>query len=560
MNETRKLAGLINILLLVAIIFSFGVIVMSSSGTESDYLDLKASPIEEVSDGWAVLNENGDIAEFDRFFRRLNTNEISLSRIFVFSEDTEKNMLSFVAYNCSVEVLQDGNLVYSRIFDDESRFLLVEYDVRCLLNVRPNEASEITVHMKSTSPITVSPFYFGSAEDTVLESVRENLPIIVLVTAFMTIIATMAIIGIVGRKKSFLPKPFINFLFFLGICSLWMLMNVRLLVNFGLNPAFMGIAAYELFMFLPISLSIFLYSAFSRMRIMDFVLFVISFVNLIVINILHFAGVSSLVSTAISTISIIVIGLVILIIQSVDEFLKQKRIFLVVFLVGLISLVIGSVMELVTYFAEYITRFSPFFILGLLIFNFSQMTLLLRRFFGIINESLHAGDYLSMAKTDTLTGLGNRRALEMYISELASSHEPSIRVGCIVCDLNDLKITNDRYGHDVGDKLIKDFAQCLKECFENRGVPFRTGGDEFYVLFSDVEVDMSAMMRRLLIGIEGTATDSEVRISCSRGCYADYVPSHNEAAIWDIIKLADAEMYKQKRADRQARLKAGIQR
>lgn len=560
MNETRKLAGLINILLLVAIIFSFGVIVMSSSGTESDYLDLEASPIEEVSDGWAVLNENGDIAEFDRFFRRLNTNEISLSRIFVFSEDTEKNMLSFVAYNCSVEVLQDGNLVYSRIFDDESRFLLVEYDVRCLLNVRPNEASEITVHMKSTSPITVSPFYFGSAEDTVLESVRENLPIIVLVTAFMTIIATMAIIGIVGRKKSFLPKPFINFLFFLGICSLWMLMNVRLLVNFGLNPAFMGIAAYELFMFLPISLSIFLYSAFSRMRILDFVLFVISFVNLIVINILHFAGVSSLVSTAISTISIIVIGLVILIIQSVDEFLKQKRIFLVVFLVGLISLVIGSVMELVTYFAEYITRFSPFFILGLLIFNFSQMTLLLRRFFGIINESLHAGDYLSMAKTDTLTGLGNRRALEMYISELASSHEPSIRVGCIVCDLNDLKITNDRYGHDVGDKLIKDFAQCLKECFENRGVPFRTGGDEFYVLFSDVEVDMSAMMRRLLIGIEGTATDSEVRISCSRGCYADYVPSHNEAAIWDIIKLADAEMYKQKRADRQARLKAGIQR
>ena len=109
-------------------------------------------------------------------------------------------------------------------------------------------------------------------------------------------------------------------------------------------------------------------------------------------------------------------------------------------------------------------------------------------------------------------------------------------------------------------QLIKDFAQCLKECFENRGVPFRTGGDEFYVLFSDVEVDMSAMMRRLLIGIEGTATDSEIRISCSRGCYADYVPSHNEAAIWDIIKLADAEMYKQKKADRQARLKAGITR
>ena len=370
----------------------------------------------------------------------------------------------------------------------------------------------------------------------------------------------MAIIGIVGRKKSVLPKPFINFLFFLGVCSMWMLMNVRLLVSFGFSPAMMGIGAYELFMFLPLSLSIFMYSAFNRMRVLDFALFIASFVNLIVMNILHFAGIASLVSTAITTITIIVIGLVILMIQSVDEFLKEKKSLLIVFMVGLVSLVIGSVMELVTYFAEYITRFSPFFILGLLIFNFSQMTLLFRRFFGIINEGRHAGDYLSMAKTDILTGLGNRRALEMYITELANSHQPSIRVGCIVCDLNDLKITNDRYGHAAGDKLIKDFAQCLKECFENRGVPFRTGGDEFYVLFSDVEVDMSAMMRRLLIGIEGTATDSEIRISCSRGCYADYVPSHNEAAIWDIIKLADAEMYKQKKADRQARLKAGITR
>lgn len=560
MEQTRKIPSLINILLLVAIVFSFGVIVMSSSGTAADYLDLRTSPVDEVSDGWAVLSENGDIAEFDRFFRRLSTNEISLSRIFVFSEDAKKNMLSFVAYNCSVEVFQDGNLVYSRIFDDDSRFLLVEYDVRCLLNVRPNEASEVTVHLKSTSPITVSPFYFGSAEDTVLESVRENLPIIVLVTVFMTIIVTMTIIGIVGRKKSVLPKPFINFLFFLGLCSMWMLMNVRLLVSFGFNPALMGIGAYELFMFLPLSLSIFMYSAFNRMRVLDFSLFIASFVNLIVMNILHFAGVASLVSTAITTITIIVIGLVILIIQSVDEFLKEKRSLLIVFLVGLVSLVIGSVMELVTYFAEYITRFSPFFILGLLIFNFSQMTLLFRRFFGMINEGRHAGDYLSMAKTDILTGLGNRRALEMYITELANSHASSIRVGCIVCDLNDLKITNDRYGHAAGDNLIKDFAQCLKECFENRGVPFRTGGDEFYVLFSDVEVDMSAMMRRLLIGIEGTATDSEIRISCSRGCYADYVPSHNEAAIWDIIKLADAEMYKQKKADRQARLKTGITR
>ena len=560
MEDTRKIPNIINILLLIALIFSLGVIVMSSSGTKSDYLDLRATPLEEVSDGWAVLSENGDIADFDRFFRRLSTNEISLSRIFLFSDDVRKNTLSFVAYNCSVEVFQDGALVYSRVFDDESRFLLVEYDVLCPLDVRPNEASEVTVHLKSTSPITVSPFYFGSAEDTVFSSVMDNVPIIVFVTIFLTIVVTLSIVAIIGRKNSVIPKPFLNFMFFLSVCSLWMLMNTRLLVNFGFNPAVMGMGAYELFMFVPISLSIFMYSAFDRMKKLDFIMFVTSIVNLIVMNILHFSGVASLVSTIITTIGIIVAGMIILIIQSVDELLRVKKILLVIFVVGLASLIAGAVMELVTYFAEYITRFSAYFILGLMIFNFSQLSLLFRRFFGIINEGRHAGDYLSMAKTDILTGLGNRRALEMYISEIANSQNSAIRVGCIVCDLNDLKITNDRYGHAAGDKLIKDFAQCLKECFENRGVAFRTGGDEFYVLFSDVEVDMAAMMRRLLIGIEGTSTDTEYRISCSRGCYADYVPSHNEAAIWDIIKLADAEMYKQKKADRQARIKAGIQK
>ena len=64
---------------------------------------------------------------------------------------------------------------------------------------------------------------------------------------------------------------------------------------------------------------------------------------------------------------------------------------------------------------------------------------------------------------------------------------------------------------------------------------------------------MSAMMRRLMIGIEGSNTSTDYKLSCSSGCYADYVPSHNEAAVWDIIKFADAEMYKQKKKDREAR-------
>ena len=555
MSDDRRFANTVNVLFYVTLLFVFGVIIMASSSMRSNFLNLKARPLEQVNDGWSVLYENGDIEDFTDFNKRLDTDEIYLSRIFIFPQNKAEDTLSFVSYNCSVEVFQNDIPIYSVGFDDEnSGFILAEFDVRCRLTVIPGEASEITVHLKSTSELSVSPFFFGSEGDTVLKSVRDNYPIIIYVMASFTVIISMAVIGITGRKRRLITKPFLFFLLFMAVCSMWMLMNVRILPNFGFDPIMMGIAAFELFLCIPLAFSVFMYYVFNRLRKLDLFLFFASLVNLVVLNVLHFAGIKSGVYTIFSTIIIIGIGLLILVVQCILDYLNEKKSFFLVLVAGLLALLGGSVMELVTYFKEYITRYSEFFIIGLLLFNFSQMALLIKRFFEIIDEGRQASDYLSMAKTDPLTGLGNRRALDFYISEIANNPASVIRVGCIVCDLNDLKQTNDLYGHVAGDQLIKDFAKCLTECFENRGVPFRTGGDEFYILFSDVEVDMSAMMRRLVIGIEGSSPDAEYKISCSSGCYADYVPSHNEAAIWDIIKLADTEMYKQKKLDRQARL------
>ncbi len=557
MSDNRRIANFVNALFFMTILFALGVIVLASGGSKAGFINLKTSNLESVNDGWSVLNEDGDIEEFSAFRKRLDTNEIYLSRIFIFPDNRKMDTLSFVAYNCSVEVLQDDLPIYSVGFgEDDSAFLLAEYDVRCNLNVIPGEASEVTVHLKSKSPITVSPFFFGSAEDTVLSSIRESLPVVLFVTVSFTLVISMSIIGLFGRKRRIIPKPFLNFLLFLSICSLWMLSNVRPMSSFGVSPVIMGIGAYELFMCMPLSFSIFMYSTFSRLKKLDLGLFFASLVNIVVLNVLHFSGVASLVSTLMSSIVIIIASLVLMVVQSFMEFLGEKKSILIMLLSGLFAMFAGSVMELITFFTEYITRFSVFFIVGFMLFNFSQMALIIKRFFEIVDEGRQANDYLSMAKTDPLTGLGNRRALDLYISEISNKPTSVIRVGCIVCDLNDLKITNDIHGHVVGDQLIKDFAKCLSECFENRGVPFRTGGDEFYILFSDVEVDMSAMMRRLEIGIEGSSPGAEYRISCSSGCYADYVPSHNEGAIWDIIKLADAEMYKQKKLDRQARMES----
>lgn len=78
--------------------------------------------------------------------------------------------------------------------------------------------------------------------------------------------------------------------------------------------------------------------------------------------------------------------------------------------------------------------------------------------------------------TDPMTGVRNRRAFD----EFEESHVYTYPYGYVMCDINGLKTVNDTLGHDEGDKLITDVAECLSEAFGHNRV-FRLGGDEFAV-------------------------------------------------------------------------------
>ena len=86
-----------------------------------------------------------------------------------------------------------------------------------------------------------------------------------------------------------------------------------------------------------------------------------------------------------------------------------------------------------------------------------------------------------MAYVDALTELGNRAA---FIEELDIC-EKNPNVACVVLDVNNLKLCNDRYGHHEGDKIISDAAECIQNAFGGLGKCFRIGGDEFSVLIQN---------------------------------------------------------------------------
>lgn len=551
--KNEKWINIFNAFLLLAVVMAaIAVISILSSGEKSKSISGEKDSIISVNDGWVRINGDGSLTEFTNFDQSADITDLTISRIFIFDRSVIRNTLSFVVNYCAVEVYQDGILIYSygTAQDVENGVLIGKYNVSARLDAKPDEASEITVHFMSSHPIKVSRFSLSNGYDAVLSLVIDAIPLFFFSIFSIVLIFAMLLTMLLGRRKYVIPVAYHYFLGFLAVCSIWVFANIKLFGYLGASPAFMSLIGFEALMLMPVIMSIFSYYAIPCLRMLDIVCFFSLLANFSVLNLLHFTKVKSFVQTmpvyyitAMSCIALFLIKAFVL--------LKRERgWYSTAMVIGLFFLFVGGIAQIVTYRNDSSLFVSIYMIAGLCVFNFVQALTFILNIMSLVGEGRKAGDYLTMAKTDSLTGLANRRGLELYISEIAKNSAPFYRVGCIVCDLNGLKKTNDSYGHSVGDKMLKDFASCLKICFENRGVPFRSGGDEFYVIFSDVEVDMSAMMRRLMIGIEGSNTGAEYKLSCSSGCYADYVPSHDEQAIWDIIKLADAEMYKQKMKDR----------
>lgn len=63
-------------------------------------------------------------------------------------------------------------------------------------------------------------------------------------------------------------------------------------------------------------------------------------------------------------------------------------------------------------------------------------------------------------------------------------------IGIVLCDLNNLKATNDTYGHAVGDRFIQVVAQILKQELRNSKEIYRVGGDEFVAIYMNINDDV----------------------------------------------------------------------
>ncbi|TKB55052.1 sensor domain-containing diguanylate cyclase [Ferrimonas aestuarii] len=121
--------------------------------------------------------------------------------------------------------------------------------------------------------------------------------------------------------------------------------------------------------------------------------------------------------------------------------------------------------------------------------------------------------------TDPLTGLNNRRGLEQQLDGLLSlghrlsgKSQDKIPLGMMMLDLDRFKGVNDTYGHIVGDKLLKHFADLIQGAIRRQDLAVRWGGEEFLLLFPAISPRNLAMLAekiRLLVIASPLMLDQE---------------------------------------------------
>jgi diguanylate cyclase (GGDEF)-like protein len=172
---------------------------------------------------------------------------------------------------------------------------------------------------------------------------------------------------------------------------------------------------------------------------------------------------------------------------------------------------------------------------------------LTRAAFWAVQKSLLDREVRSLAITDDLTGIFNRRGfLATATQQLKLAHRDMQSVLLFFLDLDNLKGINDSFGHREGDLALIRTADALEKTFRESDVLARLGGDEFAVLALEASIpDLRLIQSRLEENLDQTnAEEFQYRLELSFGV-ARYDPL-SPVSIGELMDAADQDMYKHK--------------
>jgi diguanylate cyclase (GGDEF)-like protein len=145
---------------------------------------------------------------------------------------------------------------------------------------------------------------------------------------------------------------------------------------------------------------------------------------------------------------------------------------------------------------------------------------------------------------DALTGVYNRRYFDQMLKKIDT--EENLPISIINCDVNGLKLTNDAFGHNAGDKLLMRMASVLTKASRPCDIVARSGGDEFMILMPKADENAAQSVCSEIKAL--AERNSLYAIDCSISVGYD-TKKHPDESLKTIINKAEAFMYRNKSSE-----------
>ena len=207
--------------------------------------------------------------------------------------------------------------------------------------------------------------------------------------------------------------------------------------------------------------------------------------------------------------------------------------------------------------ATQLISIEPFDVLGTVVF--ASLAVLVSTLLGRVLEASNRRAYLLEleshrdARTDSLTGLDNRRAMQergpLEMKRAKRSGEP---ISVILCDLDHFKSINDRYGHEAGDNALAAVAVVLRGALRETDGLARWGGEEFMAILPATHArGADEVAERMRAGVAATHFPRLVSGATISLGVATITRVVDLGGAWDsLVKEADQHLYRAKKAGR----------
>jgi diguanylate cyclase (GGDEF)-like protein len=158
----------------------------------------------------------------------------------------------------------------------------------------------------------------------------------------------------------------------------------------------------------------------------------------------------------------------------------------------------------------------------------------------------------SLALTDPLTGLQNRRSLfELGKIEFSRAKRMKRPFSCMMLDLDHFKLINDNHGHQTGDEVLQEFAARCAHCVRDIDMVARYGGEELIILLPETDretaVQVAERLRTTIASRPIQTSSGDMNITVSIGVATK---DENTLSMESLIARADQAMYNAKHRGR----------